>query len=108
MMMPTPTYLVSLPNIQLYVSNVVSQIRDGSDEQTIDPNNPDDFRRGQHEPVSFYSECAARERNRGTTFRPIKTLSVAIYNFEFSLYFLIISLYLIIIVYGFRFLVFLI
>lgn len=39
-------------------------IRDGSDGNTPDPNNPNGAR-GLHEPTSFYQACDARERNKG-------------------------------------------
>jgi hypothetical protein len=39
-------------------------VRDGTDNGTPDPNNPD-ADTGLHEPASFYSDCAARDRNKG-------------------------------------------
>ena len=39
-------------------------IRDGTDNGTPDPNNPD-ANTGLHEPASFYADCDARERNGG-------------------------------------------
>ena len=39
-------------------------LRDGTDNGTPDPNNPD-ADTGLHEPASFYADCAARERNKG-------------------------------------------
>ena len=39
-------------------------IRDGTDNGTPDPNNPD-ASTGLHEPASFYADCDARERNGG-------------------------------------------
>jgi len=39
-------------------------IRDGTDNGTPDPNNPD-AQTGLHEPASFYADCDARERNKG-------------------------------------------
>ena len=38
--------------------------RDGTDNGTPDPNNPD-ADTGLHEPASFYAACAARDRNKG-------------------------------------------
>ena len=38
--------------------------RDGTDNGTPDPNNPD-ADTGLHEPASFYADCAARDRNKG-------------------------------------------
>ena len=39
-------------------------LRDGTDNGTPDPNNPD-ADTGLHEPASFYNDCANRERNKG-------------------------------------------
>jgi len=39
-------------------------IRDGTNGNTPDPNNPD-ASRGLHEPTSFYQACQQRERNKG-------------------------------------------
>ena len=39
-------------------------LRDGTDNGTPDPNNPD-ADTGLHEPASFYADCAARDRNKG-------------------------------------------
>jgi len=39
-------------------------LRDGTDNTTPDPNNPD-ANTGLHEPASFYNDCDARERNKG-------------------------------------------
>ena len=39
-------------------------LRDGTDNGTPDPNNPD-ADTGLHEPASFYADCEARERNKG-------------------------------------------
>merc|ERR1719502_1081166 len=39
-------------------------VRDGTDNGTPDPNNPD-ATTGLHEPASFYAACDARERNKG-------------------------------------------
>ena len=39
-------------------------LRDGTDNGTPDPNNPD-ADTGLHEPASFYAACAARDRNKG-------------------------------------------
>jgi len=39
-------------------------IRDGTNNGTPDPNNPQ-ANRGLHEPTSFYQACDARERNKG-------------------------------------------
>ena len=39
-------------------------VRDGTDNATPDPNNPD-ANSGLHEPASFYNDCKARERNNG-------------------------------------------
>jgi len=38
--------------------------RDGTDNGTPDPNNPD-ANTGLHEPASFYNDCADRDRNKG-------------------------------------------
>merc|ERR1719197_127282 len=39
-------------------------LRDGTDGNSPDPNNPN-ANRGLHEPTAFYKACEARERNKG-------------------------------------------